>query len=243
MRKSAALLLGVLIFFVSSWGIHAKIYLSDDFESYNVGELLNNGDIWIIHQDASAPGEASDSISRPPGGKSGYFPGRSGIKHIFAAGDLPEEFYISACYYHDSSGDPPHYMLVFKGPGGNDWLGVGTVETVSNYSVRDKLGTGQETDTGIKRRDWVNIVWHVKKDGTDILLDGEEAYSSTIGGGTWSSEGSFIWFANVWSDDGEGYLDSIVIADTLEEATAILAVDSAGKLVTAWAALKNETLP
>jgi hypothetical protein len=240
MRKLTIPLVGVLIAMASSPAIHAKIYLLEDFESYEVGESLDAGDLWIIHQDANAPGEASDAVSYPPGGKSGYFPQMSGIKHIFAGGDLPEEFVISACYYHDSTQDPPpHYMLVFKGPGGSDWLGVGTVETVSNYSLRDKMGTATETDTGVKRKDWVNIVWNVSKDSTDVLIDGEEVYTSTIGGGTWNQDGSFIWFANVWSDEGEGYLDSLVIADTLEEATEVLAVEPVGKLSTTWGALKT----
>ena len=238
MRKLAVFFVGVLIVLASSPAIHAKIYLFDDFESYEVGERLDEGGLWITHQDANAPGEASDKISFPPDGKSGYLPGMSGIKHIIEAGELPEEFFISACYYHDSAGDPPHYMLVFKGPGGNDWLGVGTVETVSNYSVRDKQGTGQETDTGIERKDWVHIVWRVRNDGTDIFLDGEEVYNSIIGGIVWSQPGSFIWFADVWSGASEAYVDSIVIADTLEEATEILAVEPEGKLSTTWAALK-----
>ena len=239
MFRLAILLFGLLIVLAWSATGHAEIYLFDDFESYKVGDPLDSGDIWIIHQNAVAPGEASAERSYPPGGQSGYFPGQSGIKHIFSAGDLPEEFVISALYYHDSSGDPPHYMLVFKGPGGNDWLGVGTIETVPNYSFRDKQGTAQETDTKVKRKDWVNILWRVTEDATDVLLDGEKVYTSTIGGSTWSQEGSFIWFANVWSPDGEAFADSIVIADTEKEATALLSVEPGGKLPTVWAALKN----
>jgi hypothetical protein len=240
MRKFAICFLGVIISLVSVTKVNAGIYLYEDFESYEVGQPLDEGDLWIIHQDANAPGEASEQISFPPGGKSGYLPGMSGIKHIIEAGELPEEFVISVCYYHDSTEDPPpHYMLVFKGLAGNEWLGVGTVETLPNYSVRDKKGTGQETDTGVERKDWINIVWRVYREATDIYLDGEEVYNSTIGGLSWSQPGAFIWFADVWSGASEAYVDSIIIADTLEEATEILAVEPGGKLLTTWAALKD----
>jgi len=239
MYRILVVLVGLLIALSMSIAAHAEIYLMDDFESYEIGEFLDAGDIWIVHQSANAPGEASDVVSFPAGGKSGYFSGMQGIKHIFSAGDLPEEFVISAAYYHDHTADPaPHYMLVFRGPASNENLFVGTVETVTNYSVRDKLGTGAETDTGVKRKEWVNIIWHVTKDDTTILLNGEEVYTSTINGAIWSSEGSFIWFANVWSDEGEAYLDSLVIADTEDEATALLAVDAKEKLSTTWAAIK-----
>ncbi len=232
-------LAGILVALSISLAAHANIYLLEDFESYNVGEALDASDIWEMHQNADAPGEASDTVSSPAGGKSGYFPGRSSIKHTFAAGDLPEEFFISAYYYHDPTGNTaPHYALVFRGPASNENLYIGTVETVPNYSIRDKLGTGAETDTGVARKEWVNIIWHVTKDDTTILLDGKEVYTSTISGAVWSSEGSFIWFGNVWADDGEAYLDSLVIADTEKEANSLAAVDARGKLSTTWAALK-----
>ena len=129
-------------------------------------------------------------------------------------------------------------MLVFKGPGGNDWLGVGTVETVANFSIRDKMSGGAETDTGIKRKGWINIMWLVTADGTTILLDGEEVHASTINGAAWSSEGSFIWFANCWIEEGESYLDSLIIADSQSEIDSLMAVDAREKLSTTWAGLK-----
>jgi hypothetical protein len=239
MYRISMVLAGILVALSISSASHADIYLLEDFESYNVGEALDAGDTWEMHQNASAPGEVSDTVSFPAGGKSGYFPGESAIKHIFAAGDLPEEFFISAHYYHDPAGDPPHYALVFRGPASNENLYIGTVETVTNYSTRDKSGTGAETDTGVARKEWVHIIWRVTKDDTTILLDGEEVYASTTGGVIWSSEGSFIWFGNVWVDDGEAYLDSLVIADTEAEATSLVAaLDARGKLSTTWAALK-----
>jgi hypothetical protein len=241
MRRLALLLFGILIVLASSTAVHAKIYLLEDFESYEVGEPLDVSDLWETHQDANAPGEASDKRSYPSGGKSGYMPGMTGIRHTIEADELPEEFFISVCYYHDPEEDPPpHYMLVFRGVPGDAWLGVGTIETVPNYSVRDKRGTGQETDTGVKRKDWINIVWRVTEDGTDVFLDGEEVYNSTIGGGVWNQAGSFIWFADVWSGASEAYIDSVVIADTLEEATEILAVEPEGKVSTTWAAVKTD---
>ncbi|UCE46941.1 MAG: hypothetical protein JSW47_15180, partial [Phycisphaerales bacterium] len=71
--------------------------------------------------------------------------------------------------------------------------------------------------TGVQRRDWVNIVWQVTQNGTEVLLDGQLVYTSTITGDTWRTAGSFIWFANVWDASGYAYLDSIGIADTLRE--------------------------
>ncbi len=239
MYRISVVLSGLMIALASSLVAHADIYLMDDFESYDVGDSLDSGDIWIVHQDALAPGEASDEVSYPPGGQSGYFFGQSGIKHIFSAGDLPDTFVISAYYCHDHTADPaPHYMLVFKGPGGSDWLGVGTVETVSNYSFRDKMGGGVEVDTGVRRKEWVNIMWYVTADDTTVLLDGEKVHTSTINGTAWSSEGSFIWFANCWVEEGEAYLDSLVIADTQAEIDQLMAVDARGKLSATWAALK-----
>ncbi len=239
MYRMFVLLAGILVALSMSFTAHADIYLLEDFESYSVGQALDTSDIWEMHSGATAPGEASDTVSFPAGGKSGYFPGKSAIKYVFAAGDLPEEFFISAYYYHDPTGNTaPHYALVFRGPASNENLFVGTVETVPNYSVRDKSGTGAETDTGVARKEWVNIAWHVTKDNTTILLDGEEVYTSTLNGVILSSEGSFIWFGNVWVDEGEAYLDSLVIADTEAEATSLLAVDARGKLSTTWAELK-----
>jgi len=232
-------LIGILVILVASLAVHADIYLMEDFESYEVGESLDSGDMWIVHQSASAPGEASDAVSYPPGGKSGYFPGMQGIKHVFSAGDLPEEFVISAFYCHDHTADPaPHYALAFRGPANNENLFVGTVETVDNYSVRDKMGGGAEIDTGVARKEWVNIIWRVTKDETSILLDGEEVHVSTINGTVWSSEGSFIWFANVWVEEGEAYLDSLIIADSQSEIDSLMAVDARGELSTTWAGLK-----
>ena len=240
MCRTLVVLAGILFALGIPLTTHADIYLMDDFESYKDGESLDAGDIWIVHQGSNAPGEASDVVSYPPGGKSGYFPGQSGIKHIFSAGDLPEEFVISAYYYHDPKADPPpHYMLVFKGPGGSDWLGIGTVETVANYSFRDKMGGGAETDTGVKRKEWINIMWLVTADDTTIMLDGEAVHTSTINGIAWGSEGSFIWFANCWVEEGEAYLDSLVIADTQAEIDQLMAVDARGKLSTTWAGLKR----
>ena len=239
MYRTLVVLAGILFVLIASLVAHADIYLMEDFESYKVGDLLDSGDMWIVHQSASAPGEASDVVSYPPGGKSGYFPGESAIRHNFSVGDLPEEFVVSAFYYHDPKADPPpHYMLSFRGPASNENLFVGTVETVDNYSFRDKLGTGAETDTGVARKEWVNIVWRVTKDNTIILLDGEEVYTSPLNGVILSSEGSFMWFGNVWVDAGEAYLDSLMIASTQEEATTA-AVDARGKLSITWAALKT----
>jgi hypothetical protein len=240
MCRTFMILVGILFTLSLSLTAHAEIYLMDDFESYKVGESLDAGDIWIVHQNANAPGEASDAVSYPPGGKSGYFPGQSAIRHNFAGENLPDTFVLSAFYYHDPTADPaPHYALVLRGPASNENSYSGTVETVANYSIRDKMGTGAETDTGVARKDWVNFIWRVTADETTILIDGEEVYTSTTGGTVWSSETSFIWFGNVWVEEGEGYLDSIIIADTEEEATSLtLAVDARGKLSTTWAELK-----
>lgn len=240
MRKLAISLVGTLIVLASSPAVHAKIYLFEDFESYTVGGPLDAGDLWEQHRNAVAPGEASDEVSYPPGGKSGYFPGQSGFGHSFAEDNLPEEYTVSFCYYHDPKADPPpHYMMVIIKPypeaGAQGWLGVGTVETVPDtYSLRDKAGTGQETDTGVERKDWVNILFNVTKDGTGIIINGENVYTSP----QTSFDG--FWFGDVWSGAAEAYIDSIVIADTPEEATEILAVRPEGKLSTAWAALKRE---
>ena len=240
MYRTLMVLAGILFALSISLTAHAEIYLIDDFESYNDGESLDAGDIWVVHQGALAPGEASDTVSYPPGGKSGYFPGESAIQHNFSAGDLPDTFVISAFYYHDPKADPPpHYNLVFRGPASNENLFVGTVETVDNYSIRDKLGTAAEVDTGVARKEWVNIIWRVTADDTTVLFDGEEVYVSPLNGVILMSEGSFIWFGNVWIDDGEAYLDSLIIADTEEEATSLTsAVDAREKLSTMWAALK-----
>ena len=82
MHRAVIVSLVILVVLALSQLVYAEIYLFDDFESYAIGEALDAGDLWIKHQDATAPGEASDENSFPPGGKSGYFPGRSGIKLI-----------------------------------------------------------------------------------------------------------------------------------------------------------------
>jgi hypothetical protein len=210
------LLFNLFIVLTTSSIVGAKIYLWEDFEGFTPGESLDTTGVWV-QQGTSPLGIASDVLSYPSGGISGYFEEMAGIRHVISEGELPSEFFISAWYYHDASGPPPHYMLVFRGPAGSDWLGVGTVETIENYSIRDKRGTGQETDTGVSRKNWVNIVWQVTQDGTEVFLDGHSVYTSVIPGDTWRTPGSFIWFANVWADSGYAYLDNIGIADTLEE--------------------------
>jgi hypothetical protein len=206
----------LLIALTASSIVGANIYLWEDFEGFAPGESLDTSGVWV-QQGSAALGVASDAMSYPAGGMSGYFEEQAGIRHLITEGELPGEFVISAWYYHDASGPPPHYMLVFRGPAGTDWLGVGTVETIENYSIRDKMGTGEETDTGVPRKDWVHIVWQVTQDGTEVFLDGQSVYTSVIPGDTWRTEGSFLWFANVWADAGYAYLDSIGIADTLQE--------------------------
>ena len=213
---SKKLLCNLFIVFTTSSIVGANIYVWEDFEGFAPGESLDTSGLWV-QQGSAAVGVASDAMSYPAGGMSGYFEQQAGIRHLITEGELPGVFVISAWYYHDSSGPPPHYMLVFRGPAGTDWLGVGTVETVENYSIRDKMGTGEETDTGVPRKDWVNIVWQVTQDGTEVFLDGLSVYTSVIPGDTWRTPGSFIWFANVWADAGYAYLDSVGIADTLRE--------------------------
>ena len=213
---SKRVLCNLFIVFTTSSLVGANIYLWEDFEGFAPGESLDTSGVWV-QQGAAALGVASDAMSYPAGGMSGYFEEQAGIRHLITEGELPGVFVISAWYYHDASGPPPHYMLVFRGPAGTDWLGVGTVETIENYSIRDKMGTGEETDTGVPRKDWVNIVWQVTQDGTEVFLDGLSVYTSVIPGDTWRTEGSFIWFANVWADAGYAYLDSVGIADTLRE--------------------------
>ena len=213
---SKRVLCNLFIVFTTSSLVGANIYLWEDFEGFAPGESLDTSGVWV-QQGAAALGVASDAMSYPAGGMSGYFEEQAGIRHLITEGELPGVFVISAWYYHDASGPPPHYMLVFRGPAGTDWLGVGTVETIENYSIRDKMGTGEETDTGVPRKDWVNIVWQVTQDGTEVFLDGLSVYTSVIPGDTWRTEGSFLWFANVWADAGYAYLDSVGIADTLRE--------------------------
>ncbi|UCE47980.1 MAG: hypothetical protein JSW47_20570, partial [Phycisphaerales bacterium] len=144
------ILFGLFIVLATSSIVCAEIYLWEDFEGFAPGESLDATGVWV-QQGLEPLGVASDALSYPAGGMSGYFEERAGIRHIISEGELPSEFVISAWFYHDASGPAPHYMLVFRGPAGNDWLGVGTVETVDNYSIRDKRGTGQETDTGVQR--------------------------------------------------------------------------------------------
>jgi hypothetical protein len=108
--------------------VGAKIYLWEDFEGFTPGESLDTTGVWV--QQGSAPlGIASDVLSYPSGGISGYFEKMAGIRLVISEGELPTEFVIS----------------------------------------------------------------------------------------TWRTPGSFILFANVWADSGYAYLDSIGIADTLEE--------------------------
>ena len=60
MCRFTLLLPGILVLFVCSTSVYAEVYLLDDFESYKVGDPLDSGDLWIIHQASNTPGEASD---------------------------------------------------------------------------------------------------------------------------------------------------------------------------------------
>ena len=242
MRRCLILCVSLIILLITSIITDAAVYLFDDFEGFEPGESLDTSDIWEKHQNALGPGVASDELSYPEGGMSGYFEGKVGIRHTFSEGDLPDEFVISAWYYHDSSDDPADYRLVFRAADSpTDWIFVGTEPSIPNYTFMDKSGTGVYEDTGVERTDWVHIVWLVSASGTEILLNDISVHESTITGSQWGVEGAFIWFANVWSETGEAYLDSFVIADTLQdvERAIPMSVTMQGKLTTTWGEIKK----
>ena len=75
------LLFNLFVVLTTSSIVGADIYLWEDFEGFSPGESLDTTGVWV--QQGSAPlGVASNAMSYPAGGISGYFEEQAGIRHM-----------------------------------------------------------------------------------------------------------------------------------------------------------------
>jgi len=223
---------------------YAKIYFFDDFESFSDGDdIAQKSDFWEVLDGAQASGIASTKVAHT-GQVSCVLVGNSCIGHNLALdAELPDSYVASVWYYHDADQDPaPDADFVFADvvPVWNDAVLVGTRSIApdpKNYAYRDKKGTRVEEDTKVPRKtDWVHLAFVIGKGETEIYIDGEKIYKSNFGSETYS----VLCCERVWDvTTGDVYYDNFVLADTMEETLAAIAVEPAGKLTATWGSLKT----
>ena len=244
------LFLVVLLLVFSYNPAHAEIYFSEDFEAYDDGvDIGEESDLWEMTEPNDNPVGAGIASSKQAfsGQKSALFDNARCMGFPFADLGLPESYVVSTWFYHDPNQDPPPDAIVTMIPdaypgGGGSWFGVGTrIEAVDtdNYTYRDKTGTGIYEDTGIARRaEWVQFVFMVNVDSTDLYVDGKEIYTANIASSRYN--GYEMSRTPPWgAQTGDVFIDDVMVADTMEEVKAEQSVSAAGKLVSTWGDLKR----
>jgi len=229
---------------------HAEVYFSEDFEAYDDGvDIGEESDVWEMTEPNDNPIGAGIASSNQAlsGQKSALFDDARCMGFPFAVLGLPESYVVSTWFYHDPDQDPPPDAIVTMIPdaypgGGGSWLGIGTRNQAvvpENYTFRDKTGTGIYEDTGIPRRaEWVQFVFVVNSDATNLYVDGKEIYTANIASSRYN--GYQMSRTPPWgAQNGEVFIDDVMIADTMEEIAAAQSVSAAGKLISTWGGLKR----
>lgn len=237
----------IAVFWIALPGF-AKIYFSENFESYKDGDdLVKKVDFWVMTDLDSNPiggGIASTKQSLPNGHVSALFEEKRSMGFSFEKLKLPKTYVVSCWFYHDAKQSPPPQAIVNMAESltsSGTWLGVGTMpEAVEpqNYTYRDKKGTKIYEDTGIPRRtDWVNFVYMVEQGKTKLLIDGKEVYEAKFG----SEYFGMFRLTREYVSGGIVFLDDIYIADTVDEIPKGTAVKPLGKLSVTWGMLKSSS--
>lgn len=234
----------VMVFWDAS-SVYAKIYFLEDFENFSDGDdIAQKSDFWEVLDGAQASGIASTRVAHR-GQVSCVLEGNSCIGHNLALNpELPDSYVASVWYYHDADQSPaPDANFVFADivPVWNDAILVGTRSIAPdprNYTYRDKKGTRIEEDTKVPRKtNWVHLAFVIGKGETELYIDSQKIYKSKFGSETYS----VLCCERVWDvTTGDVYYDDFVLADTMEETLAILAVEPAGKLITTWASIRKQ---
>jgi hypothetical protein len=232
----------VLMFWDVSSG-YAEIYLYEDFESFSDGDdIVDKSDSWELLDGAQAPGIASAEVVHT-GQLSCVLQGNSCIGHNLTLNpELPDSYVASVWYYHDADQSPaPDANFVFADvvPVWNDAILVGTRSVApkpDNYTYRDKKGAGIVEDTKVPRKTgWVHLAFVIGDGETELYIDGQKIYTSDFGSETYT----VICCERVWDvTTGDVYYDNFVLADTMEEALAVISVEPAGKLTTTWGSIR-----
>jgi len=136
----------------------AKIYFSEDFESYKEGdEIVDVSDVWIIGESRLNPPGGVASKKQAHGGRmSAIFDRQSVMGVTLDELDLPDNYVAAVWFYHDSKQNPQPDCVIIMGEGKpasnpwplgtGKWLGIGTRSLAlnqKNYTYRDKTGTGK----------------------------------------------------------------------------------------------------
>jgi hypothetical protein len=221
----------------------AKVYLFEDFESFSDGDdIAEKSDVWEVMENAPAGGIASSEVAHT-GQISCVLDGHTCLGYNLALNEeLPDSYVASVWYYHDADQDPaPDANFVFGDvvPVWNDAILVGTRSTAAkseNYTYRDKKGTGAVENTKVPRKtDWVHLALVIEAGQTELYIDGDKIYTSNFG----SESYTVFCFERVWDVmEGAVYYDNFVLADTMEESLAVIAVRPMGKLPATWGSLK-----
>ena len=224
---------------------YAEIYFFEDFEGLSDGDdVAQESDVWEVLDDAQASGIASTVVAHT-GQVSCVLQGNSCIGYNLALDEgLPESYVASVWYYHDADQDPPpdaNFIFGDVVPVWHDAILVGTrsvAPDTDNYTYRDKKGTATVEDTEVPRKsDWVHLAFVIESDKTDLYIDGQKIHESAFGSQTYT----VLCCERVWAvTTGDVYYDSFVLADTMEETTAVIAVEPAGKLTTNWGEIKAQ---
>jgi hypothetical protein len=247
--KAMYLLVFVLSFAVAMFWCagsgRAEIYFFEDFEGYSDGDdVANESDIWEVLDAAQASGIASTVVAHT-GQMSCVLQGNSCIGiNLDLSVDMPESFVASVWYYHDADQDPPpdsNFVFGDVVPIWNDAILVGTRSVApdpDNYTYRDKKGDAVVADTKVQRKsDWVNLTFVIEENRTDLYIDGEEIHNSDFGSLTYR----VLCCERVWDvTTGDVFYDNFVLADTIEDALSVIAVESAGKSTTMWGKIKAQ---
>lgn len=234
----------VTMFWYASSG-YAKIYFFEDFESFAAGDdIAEKGDAWEVLDGAQASGIASTVVAHT-GQVSCVLEGNSCIGYNLALyPELPDSYVASVWYYQDAKQSPPpdaDFVFGDVVPVWNDAILVGTRSIApdpKNYTYRDKKGTGVEEDTKVPRKTgWVHLAFVIGKGETEIRIDGQRIYKSKFGSETYA----VLCCERVWDvTAGSVYYDNFILSDTMEEALAIIAVESTGKLARTWGQIKAQ---
>ncbi|MFC1717536.1 hypothetical protein ACFL6S_28000 [Candidatus Poribacteria bacterium] len=230
------------------WSInsgYAEIYFLEDFESFSNGDdIAEKSDPWEVLDDAGASGIASTEVSHT-GQVSCVLDGKSCIGYNLALNqpDLPDSYVASVWYYHDAGQSPPpdaNFIFGDVVPVWHDAILAGTRSVApdpKNYTYRDKKGTGAVEDTDVPRKTgWIHLAFVIGQGETELYIDGQQIYESEFGSETYT----VLCCERVWDvATGAVYYDNFVLADTMEETIAILAVEPVNKLTTTWGQTKR----
>lgn len=245
--KIKCFFIAIMILTLSSTFGFAKIYVNEGFEQFAEGvDIGQKSDFWEMTEPADNPVGAGIASSKQAhtGKISALFDKGQCMGFPFANLKLPGNYIVSTWFYHDSKQTPPPDAIVILIPdaypgGGNFWIGMGTrtqAVVLQDYAYRDKTGTGIYEDTKVPRRtEWVQFVFAISPNATDLYVDGKKVYTAKIAATRYN--GYEMSRTPAWgAQTGEVFIDDVIVADKMEEVPQ--ADLEADKLAATWGKIK-----